>query len=158
MPPVTGPYPAGTLKPPLTHAQRVAIIGFFHKQGYDDAAIWPHIDPLAGTSLDPSFPNLGPTYQIAQWIATGGALPDAKAIDAYNTVASGGFLGTGVTDTKINVPGAGVVSGIKDAGEAAVKIVSALLSPNTWIRIAEFGVGAILVGVGVSAMVKQATK
>lgn len=160
MPP-SPPYPPNTLKVPLTKEERIRIVAYFRGLKYSDDVIWQHINPFEATIFDPSgsFPGnvLGSTGLIAQWITTGGLPADAKALDAYNAVASGGGLGSGAgaTDTKVNIPG---LNTIKDAGEAAVKIVEALLNPNTWVRVGEFTVGAVLLAVGIGAMVKAGTK
>lgn len=53
----------------------------------------------------------------------------------------------------IHLPGPGsVIGGVKDVAG----FVSALSSPNTWIRVAEVVVGFLLIGVGIDAMLKGA--
>lgn len=58
--------------------------------------------------------------------------------------------GTG-PDNGVHIPSpSGIVQGVRSWGE----FLGALTNPNTWIRVAEVGVGVILIAVGVAAMLK----
>jgi hypothetical protein len=46
------------------------------------------------------------------------------------------------------------IHGVTSAAHDVTGFISALTEPNTWIRIAEVTVGAIMLAVGISAMLK----
>lgn len=159
MPPTTpdtttrGPYPDSSLRLPLSEAQRSGIINWLRSLGTSDEAIWGAINPLPPIFGSP----YGPEFELVQYIRSGakGILIDERLISAYKAVESGANLGHSSTDNVPNIPGADT---IKSAADAAISIVRALTNPHTWIRVAEFTVGALLVGVGLSAAVKGATR
>lgn len=158
MPPVKGPIPDTQLIPPLNATQRGAIIAWLRSLNYGDDIIWAHIVPTDIRILIHES-GLGPTVDVQAYITGGNkyVIVDAYAIAVYKSVEAGEILSRAnpATDTTFYVPGTDT---LKSAAQAAVAIVSALLNPNTWVRIGEFAVGAVLLTVGVSAMVRQATK
>jgi len=133
-----GPYPAGSLHPPLTVAQRVAIRAFLRSHGYTEDDINQYV-----AHFDTGVNSVGlPTPTSI----------DNGLIDAYNIVVRGGGFGKGSTQTQTQIPGVSSALGGLDAiGDFFVKLGQA----NTWIRVGEVLAGVILVTVGAHAVLRS---
>lgn len=119
------PYPPGTLKAPLTADQKAAVLAYLK----------PVMD----------HPGADPTFAVFSGYSDGGI------INEYNFVASKGKVLTG--DPGAVTPGVGPVS-IPNPIHTVEQFISAITNPNLWLRVAEFGVGSILLAVGLNAVLR----
>jgi len=132
--PIALPYPVGSLHHPLTNPQRLAIRAFIAAHGISTTQLNDYIKNWNGSSIG----GIKTTNDV-----------DDALISLYDATAQGGGGGTGATINKY--PGSGVLSGINAVGDFFNK----LSQPNTWIRVAEFTAGGVLLIVGLHAMLKM---
>lgn len=119
---VPAPFPAGTLKPPLTGPQRSAIYSYIAKRtGYQVADVVTFFQ-----DGDPSDAGMISTYEIV--------------------LGGGGIVIHGKTSTEFK--GTDLIPGYSDLKG----FFEAISNPNTWVRVGEFTVGFLLIGLGLHAI------
>jgi hypothetical protein len=141
---MAGPFPVDTLHEPLNAAQRTAIITWFGTpagKNHSKHQIAQYID------VSPQNLNASDDRTIAFYIASGknshNENMDFAIITAYNNVVKGG-------DFTAPQPG-DVSSKVTNPIASITDFLGLLTSKSLWIRLGEFAVGAILVGVAVKA-------
>jgi hypothetical protein len=134
------PFPPGTLHPPLTRVQRLAMIVYLESKGYNDKDIAALIHwPTPGTLKTDYVTAVGSTQ---------GALTDldTRLIQGYDAAAQGGgFTGQPVTKTQWSLP---------DWAKPFANLFEFLANP---VRVGELIVGVIMVGVAFNAVLRQGT-
>lgn len=123
-------FPVGTLHPPLTSAQRTELRAYLIAHGLKDSDI-DQYETDSAHSKDPTQAQV-----------------DAALIQLYELYISGGrYKSDGKAKKEFDPSGIPGVATVED-------IYAAITNGNTWIRVAEFAVGAVLLGVGLNAFTK----
>jgi hypothetical protein len=142
---VTAPYPAHSLKPPLTQAQRTSIIVFLESSAGKSHSKQQIADYINGKHA--SNPDLDIAFYVASGKNSGNENMDQAIITAYDNVLSGGdFTAPGPGDVHKEVTNP--FSGWEDAFRA---FIGAITSKQFWIRAGEFVAGAGLIFVAARA-------
>lgn len=132
-------------------------------------ALTNYSDAISPTGADPGFPANFNNYDpitvarikswIRKWAPDGvqatdlGKNSDKQIGTMFLSIVTGtvGFDAGAATPDKIPV-----LDNITSTLDAIKKVLGVLFDPNFWLRVAEFAIGAILIGVGLSHISSQA--
>lgn len=126
-PTVAAPFPPNTLNPPLSQDQKDTIRSFLIAASYLDSDISEY------TSHEE---KQGKSY-------------DQALIDFYNLVATGGSY------NRHPVLNQSILPDLSTPLDFLKNLVSVLTSGTFWLRVGEFLLGAVLLGVGFAEIVKK---
>lgn len=144
------PFPANTLKAPLSSDQRRKMIAFMEARGVTASQIGKWLDPIA----------FGGAVDLNDYINHGNAAQDALLITAYAAVAAGGGI---QASPKVDKEETGIIGALHDIAHA-VSGVGAFFEKLGWIFNADHfmrfllyvgGGGAVIAGL---FMVAHSTK
>lgn len=136
------PYPYNTLKGPLNAIQRAAVLAYI-RQFFSQS--------VGGTA--PSGGLTSPNWTDFT------SYSDQSVINEYNSIVGNTPTPPGA-DPGAVTPGVGPVPGILNPLAGIVDtahFLGLLTKQSTWIRVAEFAIGGLLLAIGANAALKQVT-